>query len=91
MKVTAILRNLSPAFWEGSEYLGPGFLTQGPDDQWAQVQRLRADGMASIKIATGQLRDQVELNQILRAPHTKACTIEPRRGYKLVTFTIEKI
>lgn len=90
MKITAILRNLSPAFWEGSETLGPGFLCQSPDDQWARVQRLCAEGMATIKIATGQFRDQVELNQILRGPHRKTSAVEPRRGYKLVTFTVDR-
>jgi len=91
MKVTAILRNLSDVFWHGAGHFPtPGFLTQEPKAQWARVQTLCRDGLATLKIETGQLRDQVELNQILRGAHTIACRIEPRRGYKLATFTIEK-
>jgi len=91
MKATAILRNFSDTFWNGAEHFPiPGFLTQSPKEQWARVQDLRRDGLATLKIETGQFRDQVELNQILRGEHTIACTVEPRRGYKLATFTIER-
>lgn len=92
MKATAILRNLSDTFWNGSEHFPtPGFLTQNPKEQWARVLQLcRERYSATLKIETGQFRDQVELNQILRGEHTIACTVEPRRGYKLATFTIER-
>lgn len=91
MKATVILRNLSEIFWNGGGvFPTPGFLTQEPKAQWARVQTLCRDGLATLKIETGQFRDQVELNQILRGAHTITCTVESRRGYKLATFTIEK-
>lgn len=42
------------------------------------------------KIGTGQFREKVELNNAMRAPRFDAFKIEPRRGYKLATFEIER-
>lgn len=43
----------------------------------------------SQKIGTGQFRDRVELNQIMRGQDVRfEYKIEPRRGYKLATFNI---
>lgn len=44
----------------------------------------------SQKIGSGQFRDRVELNQIMRAPRFAAYKLEPRKGYKLATFDVVK-
>ena len=89
MKVTAILKDFSDQFYNGTESGSiPAFLTMTPGDKWEKVRRLAADKRVSLKIGTGQFRDQVELNQILRNPVSIAFKIEPRRGYKLATFDI---
>ena len=43
----------------------------------------------SQKIASGQFRDRVELNAIMRNPLFTEYKLEPRRGYKLATFEVE--
>jgi len=46
----------------------------------------------SVKHGTGQFRDRVEWNQVMRLVNGGArelvFTIEPRRGYQLITFSL---
>ena len=44
----------------------------------------------SQKIETGAFRDRVELNSLIKRGASFQHRIEPRRGYKLVTFEITK-
>lgn len=91
MTATVILKNLSDAFWHGSEFVGPGFFAQTPAQQWERCKRLAADGMASIRIGHGAFREQVEFNSAMREPHEITSRVEPRKGYKLATFTFSRI
>ena len=87
MRATVILKDKSDIFWNGSEHFPePGFMTQAPADQWKRCVELCRQALATLKVGSGQFRDQVELNQLLRQPHTVTCTVEPRRGYKLAVF-----
>lgn len=88
MKVTAILKDFSEQFYNGSGGSIPAFLTMPPADKWATVQRLKNERRVTLKIGTGQFRDQVELNAMMRGCCTIAFKLEPRRGYKLATFDI---
>lgn len=45
----------------------------------------------SIKVGTSNsFRDRVEANTLLKAGCAMAFKIEPRKGYKLATFTLDK-
>ena len=45
----------------------------------------------SLKIGNGSFRDKVEWNQLFRDSRDKiSATIEPRRGYKLITFELSR-
>ena len=52
------------------------------------MRELAAEKRVSLKIGSGQFRDAVELNQILRGCCSVAFKLEPRRGYMLATFDI---
>jgi hypothetical protein len=91
MKVTAILKNLSDAFYNGFTWDGeqrPGFLNI-PDAEKFDVirgQNCRDLGI-TIKIGhSNSFSERVDFNQLLRRPHKISFKIEPRRGYKLATF-----
>lgn len=91
---TAIIRNLSQAFWEGNGESIPSFLAQSPKEKWERLNSLRRDLDKCISVRIGNcdsFRDKVELNSILKGPHSVECTIEPRRGYKLATFTFSTV
>jgi hypothetical protein len=52
---------------------------------------MAAEKRITMKIGSGQFRDAVELNSMLRNPCRFEFKLEPRRGYKLITFEITKI
>jgi hypothetical protein len=96
MKVTFILKDLSKAFYEGSNILGIPGLNNLPSDgerfDYLIGPRCR-DLKISRKTGNDSTRDAVEFNQLIRAqrqsgvPTTpKAYKLEPRKGYKLATF-----
>ena len=42
------------------------------------------------KVGNGSFRDKVEVNQLMRKANVQlAFSIAPRKGYKLITFTIQ--
>jgi hypothetical protein len=92
MKVTVILKDLSDAFYNGSEFLGPGLLQLPTDaDRWARLRDVctRGELKATMKVGSSDsFRDKVELNQILRGPVSIAFKLESRKGYKLAMFEI---
>jgi hypothetical protein len=85
MKITATLHNLTESFYSEFELLTS-------EEQFRRLDKLRhvLPQAIKIKIETGQFRDAVDLNHMLKYPHTFTSKIESRRGYKLVTFTVEK-
>lgn len=88
MKVTFILKDKSDAFYNGSEFCGPGLLQQTPLEQFERLEKNAHDGLSTMRVGScNSFRDRVELNQIRRNGKAPAFTLEPRRGYKLATFT----
>lgn len=91
MKMTVIIRNLSDAFWHGNEDSIPSFIDQSPHDRLENLKRLSSDlpEKISFKVGDGSIRDRVEWNFESKKPGTierMTSKIEPRRGYRLVTF-----
>jgi hypothetical protein len=93
MKATAIIRDLSDQFWNGFGDSIPSFLAQSPLAQFQSAERLAHEmpRNVSLKIGNGSFRDKVEWNQLFRDSRDKiTATIEPRRGYKLITFELNR-
>ncbi|MCP3024977.1 hypothetical protein [Cupriavidus basilensis] len=90
MKVTFILKGVTDTFYEGRGDAIVGLLNMSDAEKFAYLNKARHDFGFSMKIGTGQFRDAVELNQILREAPAFTFTLEPRRGYKLATFQITK-
>lgn len=90
MKVTFILRGLTETFYNGNGGSIPGLLNLSDSEKFWKL-RGQASGdlrhCVKMKVGTGQMRDAVELNAIVKRDHSIAFNIEPRRGYKLATFT----
>ena len=84
MKATATLHDLSDRFYAEFALLTPA-------EQFVKLNKLRIDlpHCVKVKIETGQFRDAVDLNSLIKRPHTVTSKIEPRRGYKLATFNFE--
>ena len=85
MQITATLHNLTDSFYAE-------FAALSPADQFARLNKLRHDlpHCIKIKIGTGQFRDAVDLNSLLKQSHTFTAKLEPRKGYKLATFEATK-
>lgn len=87
MKVTYIIKDKTDFFYDKLEAMTPveryDYLNKNSHGTYAMHGLLQ-------KVGTGQFRDRVELNQIMREPHTIDYKLEPRKGYKLATFQIEK-
>ena len=93
MKATAIIRDLSDQFWNGFGESIPAFLSQSPLAQFQSAERLAHEmpRNVTLKIGNGSFRDKVEWNQLFRDSRDKiSATIEPRRGYKLITFELNR-
>lgn len=90
MKATAILKDLSEVYFNGNGGSIVGLLNVPDADKLAYLQRSAQDLQITFKVGNGSFRDKVELNQILREPHSTSFKLEPRRGYKLATFEFLK-
>ena len=88
MRVTVILKDFTEQFYLGAGESIKGFLHKSHHEKFEQCKKLAAEKRASMKIGTGNFRDQVELNQMLRGGNGIDFALEPRKGYKLATFTI---
>lgn len=86
MKVTFILKNLSDSFYNGFGKSIQGLLNMSDTEKYIYLNKVRHDLNITLKIGTGQFRDVVLLNQIVRSNPTVTFNLEPRRGYKLATF-----
>ena len=84
MKATATLHNLTDSFYDDLQLLTPS-------DQFSKLNELRIDLPHCIKLKIGNdsFSDRVDLNSIMKRAHTVTSKIEPRRGYKLMTFNFE--
>ena len=93
MKITVILKDFTEEFFNGYEsYSGPvvGLLQMTNLEKFTYCKKLSFDKRATMKIESGQSRDAVELNSLMRNPVNIEFKLEPRRGYKLATFEIKK-
>lgn len=91
MKVTFTLKDLTDEFYNGfgSSIIGLNNMTDKEKFYVLSKHAKEKCLKITMKIATGQFRDAVELNQILRDPAVSfSYKLEPRKGYKLVTFEI---
>jgi hypothetical protein len=94
LKVTYTLRNLTEAFYNGNEsgsITGLLNMDNRAKFDYLNKQANGGDLRDSIKqkIGSGQFRDKVELNQLLRNPSVAVkFEIGDRKGYRLATFHI---
>lgn len=93
IKVTYTLKNLSEQFYDGNYGSIVGLLNMSHRDKFNYLSRQANGGdlrdNIKQKVGTGQFRDKVELNQLLRNDNvTIAFEFGDRKGYKLATFYI---
>ena len=92
MKVTFTLKDLTDTFYNGLGDSIVGLLNMTDSEKFAYLSKaaVKKELKISMKIGTSdQFRDKVELNQIMRNPNARyEFKIEPRKGYKLVTFEV---
>jgi hypothetical protein len=88
MKVTVILKDFSEVFFNGNGQGIVGFLNLSDSEKFEKLKRMHAEKRVSMKIGSGQFRDAVELNSMMRKPCAYAFRLEPRKGYKLAMFEI---
>ena len=86
MKVTFILKGVQAQFYSGLGERITGLLNMSDSEKYTYLDRARHDFGFSMKVGSGQFRDRVELNQLLRETHSIIFKLEPRKGYKLATF-----
>lgn len=90
MKVTCILKDFAEQFYTGFGESIVGLNNMSDADKFETCRKLASEKRISMKIATGQFRDAVELNSMRRGPCVFTFKLEPRKGYKLATFDIVK-
>ena len=89
MKITYILKDFTPAFYDGLLPSIVGFSTLSDSDKFKKLERMRGEQRVSCKVGNcDSFRDKVELNSTLKGPHSIQFKLEPRKGYKLATFEI---
>lgn len=92
MKVTVILKDFTEQFYSGTESGSiVGLLNLSDADKFSKLKAMSAEKRVTMKIGNGQFRDAVELNALLRVPCNFVFRLEPRKGYKLATFQVNKI
>ncbi len=86
MKVTFTLQGLTASAYQELESL----IASEKFDYLNKASRCGSgmEDRVKMKIATGQMCDAVELTAKLKRGPNYLCKIEPRKGYKLVTFEI---
>ena len=87
MRVTVILKDITDVFFKGNESGSIPGLNSKTDEE--KLRYLSKDpARFPIKIGSGQFRDRVELNQMLRAPVNVTFELAPRKGYWLAVFEV---
>lgn len=89
MKITVILKDFTEQFFIGFGEI-VGFNQMADIEKFNYCKKLSTDKRATMKIGSGQFRDAVEFNSLMRNPCNIEFKLEPRRGYKLATFEITK-
>jgi len=89
MQVTAILKNLSEVFYNGNGGSIDSFLTKSPREQFEYCNSSQGRDLSiTMKFGRGSFGEQVDFNRMWKSGQPMTSKIEPRKGYKLVTFTI---
>lgn len=73
-----------------TDYFYSEFLSKTNVDKFLYCKKLSNEKRVTMKIGLGQFRDEVELNSMLKSDCKFEFKIEPRKGYKLVTFEVTK-
>jgi hypothetical protein len=91
MHVTFTIKGMTDLFFDGADHLPtPGLLQQTDEEKFWCLNALARDNTnVSMRVgASNQVRDIVDLNQILRGNHRMTFSLAPRKGYKLATFEL---
>jgi hypothetical protein len=83
MRVTVIIKNVTEAFFEGIPGSAKGLNHMSDAEKFAHLSKNARDFGMTMKIGTAQFRDAVDLNALLRGPHTINYALLPRRGYRI--------
>ena len=93
MNATVTIKDLSDQFWNGFGELIPAFLTQSPIDQFQRLEKMSHEmpKNVSLKVGNGSFKDRMDwAKEIASSPENLTSKVEPRRGYKLVTFEVTR-
>jgi hypothetical protein len=74
----------------GNEGVLDGIDTMTDAEKFEHLRTKAGDLGISMKVGGGQFRDRVELNALLRDPHTVAYRLLPRRGYRIAEFVVQR-
>lgn len=88
MRVTLIIKNVSEAFLGGIPGLSKGLNHMSDSEKFAYLSKNARDFGVTMRIGSGQFRDAVDLNALLRSPHAITYALLPRRGYRIVEFIV---
>jgi hypothetical protein len=90
MKVTAIIKNVSDAFFDGfgESIKGLNNMTDKEKFDYLLNMGVSSPSIVSTKVGGGMFRDKVELNQLRRKDFALSYKLEARKGYKLATFEV---
>ena len=88
IKVTVIIKDVTDAFFEGVGESIIGLLNMTDADKFTHLNKQLE--RFPMKIGNGSFRDKVDLNSMVKGSHNITFKLEPRRGYKLATFTFSK-
>lgn len=88
MRVTMIIKNVSAAFSDGIPGATKRFNNMSDAEKFAHLRKNAQDFGMKTKVGSGQFRDAVELNALLRRPHAITYALLPRRGYRIAEFTV---
>ena len=88
MKVTVILKDFTDTFFDGFGEAIVGFNTLDNRAKFDKCKQLACEKRVTMKVGSGQFREAVDLNALLRKNCKFDFKLEPRRGYRLATFDI---
>lgn len=87
MERKCIIKNMSDEFYAGFGASIKGINNMTPAEVYETLKELARIIPKSISFKDEQFNRMVELNSLRKGPHSVELKIEPRRGYKLATFT----
>jgi len=90
MKVTAIIKNVNDAFFEGFGESIKGLNNMNDKEKFDYLLNMGVSSplIVTTKVGGGMFKDRVELNQMRRKDFSLSYKLEARKGYKLATFEV---